>query len=339
MLSPMAPRSLVVLLLALPLLAPAARAGYVFRTVDDPTATGDTQVTGITDDGRIIGYAAYPNNTNRSFIATPAAGGGYAFTSYVLPNVDGTFVNGISNGGRLAGSVGVAGSFYGFLGTTAGPGFTALSHGSPGFTFAYGVNDAGAAVGHFSTFVGVGLVDIVVAGFVTTDDGRTYTTLQAPQADKFTLAYGIGPGGTVVGEYRDAAGRTHGYLATPGPGGTYSYTTLDVPGATRTVIHGINAAGQLVGSYDTPGAASRGFVATPAGSGYTFADLVHPDAVHGTFALGVNGSGTVVGYYFDADFNSHGFVAAAVPEPASLGLAAVAALVVCGRRRLARPGR
>jgi hypothetical protein len=45
---------------------------------------------------------------------------------------------------------------------------------------------------------------------------------------------------------------------------TYSFTTLDVPGASyaNTTVNGINASGQIVGSYDDAGG-RHGFLAIP----------------------------------------------------------------------------
>jgi hypothetical protein len=43
---------------------------------------------------------------------------------------------------------------------------------------------------------------------------------------------------------------------------TYSFTTLDVPGASNTYPQGINNSGQIVGSY-SDGAGQHGFLATP----------------------------------------------------------------------------
>jgi probable HAF family extracellular repeat protein len=46
--------------------------------------------------------------------------------------------------------------------------------------------------------------------------GATYTTLDPPRATgAFTLGNGINSFGQVVGEFRDSAGATHAFLATP----------------------------------------------------------------------------------------------------------------------------
>jgi hypothetical protein len=330
-------RALIVTVAAAPLLAATARAEFVFRTIDAPGAVADTQVTGITAAGVIVGYADYGNGNNRGFIATPNGTGGFTFVQYVAPNVNSTFINGINGSGQLVGSVDVSGDFFGFLGSTSSSAVTPLNFGNAALTFAYGINDAGVAVGHF-TAVGANNA-LTVSGFVRSADGATVTPLQVPGASGETQAFGIGPDGTVVGNYRDANFNFRGFLATPGPGGSYSFSTLDVPGAQSTTVHGINGLGQLVGSYFLPGSNnSRGFLATPFGSTYTFSDLIHPDAVNGTYALGLNGAGTVVGFYFDANNNSHGFIATAVPAPPSLVLAAVGALALGGRRAWRRRG-
>ena len=40
----------------------------------------------------------------------------------------------------------------------------------------------------------------------------------------------------------------------------FTFTTIDVPGATRTVASGINRSGQIVGSFSAGGTGSEGFL-------------------------------------------------------------------------------
>lgn len=62
--------------------------------------------------------------------------------------------------------------------------------------------------------------------------GGVLTTLDAPGSAGVTHAYGINNAGDAVGDYVDAAGRTHGFLLHDG-----RYTTLDGPGmSTQTVL-------------------------------------------------------------------------------------------------------
>ena len=62
-----------------------------------------------------------------------------------------------------------------------------------------------------------------------------------------TIAWGINPQGDIVGQYRDTAGRFHGYLL----GRDGRVTTIDYPGAAWTDARGINADGDIVGSYSS----------------------------------------------------------------------------------------
>ncbi len=69
-----------------------------------------------------------------------------------------------------------------------------------------------------------------------------------------TTAFGIGPGGDIVGTYTDAGGFQHGFLYRRG-----QFTTIDVPGALanttgylQTNARGISPTGDIVGSYVVP---------------------------------------------------------------------------------------
>ena len=79
-------------------------------------------------------------------------------------------------------------------------------------------------------------------------------------------------------------------LATPdAQAATYSFTILDVPGATSTYARSINASGQVAGSY-SDGSHSHGFVY----SNGTFTTLDVPGATR-TEAFSINDSGQVAG--------------------------------------------
>jgi probable HAF family extracellular repeat protein len=84
-------------------------------------------------------------------------------------------------------------------------------------------------------------------------------------------------------------------------GASYTFTTIDVPGAISTWGHGINAAGQVVG-YFLDDTGIHGFVT----DGAEFTTLDGPDATQ-TEACGINAAGQIVGYFFDAK-GYHGFV-------------------------------
>ncbi len=82
---------------------------------------------------------------------------------------------------------------------------------------------------------------------------------------------------------------------------TYTYTSLDYPGASGTVAFGINNGGTIVGVYGV-GSDTHGFSL----SGTTYTPLNYPGAT-GSQANGINNGGTIVGGYGLGDGYSHGY--------------------------------
>jgi probable HAF family extracellular repeat protein len=73
------------------------------------------------------------------------------------------------------------------------------------------------------------------------------------------LSCGINDGGQIVGSFRDAGHKAHGFLRTAGS----TFATIDAPGATETHADGINGTGQIVGLFEDAGGKAHGYVATP----------------------------------------------------------------------------
>jgi uncharacterized membrane protein len=74
-----------------------------------------------------------------------------------------------------------------------------------------------------------------------------------------TWAWDINPSGSIVGEFRDAAGVFHGFLRTAA-----GYTSIDFPAAIGTHAIGINPGGAIVGTYTDANKVTHGFLAVPA---------------------------------------------------------------------------
>lgn len=87
---------------------------------------------------------------------------------------------------------------------------------------------------------------------------------------------------------------------------SYSYTTLDRPGATSTTLWDVNNSGQMAGtSWNDAGGGSSAFIY----QGGMFTALTGPAGSISTSALGISESGAVVGSYYtsmeiDADGNT-----------------------------------
>jgi probable HAF family extracellular repeat protein len=76
------------------------------------------------------------------------------------------------------------------------------------------------------------------------------------------------------------------------PDAHLTFTTIDVPGVSYSVVEGINTVGDMVGYYsETRGAPAHGFLLS--GGNFTFFD--YPGAIS-TVATDINDSGLIVGY-------------------------------------------
>lgn len=75
---------------------------------------------------------------------------------------------------------------------------------------------------------------------------------------------------------------------------TYTFTTIDVPGAISTAVFGINGNGQIVGDFSKSVGSVQGFI-YDAG---TFTTINVPSPATSTIAAGINNSGQIVGWYF-----------------------------------------
>src|SRR5262245_28587878 len=83
---------------------------------------------------------------------------------------------------------------------------------------------------------------------------------------------------------------------------TFTFTPIDVPGATSTEVDGINAAGQLVGVYEDSGGTDHGFVLDRG----TFTTIDVPGATF-TEVIGINGRRQLSGLYGTAS-TQHGLL-------------------------------
>lgn len=94
---------------------------------------------------------------------------------------------------------------------------------------------------------------------------------------------------------------------------TFTYSTVDVPGATATQARGINTSGEIVGFYQTTSCSNYTLqVPNCATQGYKrvhgkIVTLNVPNAIS-TTVTGVNDHGDIVGFYQRSDNSYHGFL-------------------------------
>jgi uncharacterized membrane protein len=112
--------------------------------------------------------------------------------------------------------------------------------------------------------------------------------------------------------------------AIPSGASAFTFTTIDVPGATLTNAIGINAHGQIVGGFADAGGAFHGFLL----DGGTFTTIDVPGATF-TAAFGINNRGQISGFYVDVSGTEHGFlldkgIFATIDVPGAMSTSALA---------------
>jgi probable HAF family extracellular repeat protein len=140
-------------------------------------------------------------------------------------------------------------------------------------------------------------------GFIR--DSEVFSTIDAPGATFFTVAFGRGENGDTTGGYVDGSGKLHGFLRNNSGG----FSLIDYPNARATFAARINNNGDLVGAYSnaafTPAYnLPHGFLLRQNGS---FTPIDVPGARR-TQPFGINNLGQIVGEYVDQNGKSHGFL-------------------------------
>jgi uncharacterized membrane protein len=105
-----------------------------------------------------------------------------------------------------------------------------------------------SAQGHMMALHKGGSDDVGIRGRGFVADNSVFTTIDAPGARSFTVAFGIDNRGRTVGGYADDRGTLHGFLRDK-----EAFTVIDFPGAVATLASKINAQGQIVGAYSEKG--------------------------------------------------------------------------------------
>jgi len=190
----------------------------VFTEVNNPNTPGlfgnpnpapgvliENQLIGVNDHNIAVGF--YNDASGNSHGYTYHIKTGKFSANIDDPSGVSTVTAAISNKGDIAGFYTDAGSvIHGFLDKHGA--FTTVDAPGATETELLGLNDRGIAVGF-------DIVNGVTHGIIYNTKKGTFITLDDPNASGSTVFNGINDKGDIVGFYTDAAGNTHGLLATP----------------------------------------------------------------------------------------------------------------------------
>lgn len=309
--------------------APAAHAGTIFQTIDNPADPTFNQLFGINNAGTIVG--AYgnssPGHPNKGYAVTaPYAAGN--FTGENFPGSVQTQVVSINNTGTSVGywyNTGDSTSNNnGFVDVNGA--FTnvnnPLTNGVPSINQLLGVNDKNIAAGYYQS-------GGMTFGYTYNIATKTFTPVTVANGTN-VFAAGINNSGAIDGYYTNSSGAQLGFLIANG-----ILTSLQAPGFASTQLLGLNNDGLLVGIGISASGTTSGIVYN-SGSGVWNA-YNDPFGTGATAFNGVNDLNQVVGFYTDSQGNTHGLLATQVPEPGSLPLLASAILGLAVARRKRPP--
>jgi PEP-CTERM motif len=297
----------------------------------------------VNDSGLIVGQDYTTQGIYESFLYNPST---QTYTFLTPPGAINSIAVGINDSGQIVGTYETSSGNYGYLysggtySTLSVPGATQ----SPGTVFYYasmigtnaaGINDDGEIVGEWSGPSGE-------AGF--TYSGGVFTDTSISEgAGVGTILYGVNDSGLISG-YTATFVDEHSVKSSFLYNGS-TFTPIDYPGSSETIVQGINDSGEAVGFYTLDGQ-TWGFIY----NGGTYTSIAYPGSSE-TMLFGISNNGEIVGSYscssglcpssdpaFYAVPTQSGYsfqtVDAPTPEPASMLLigAGLAGLVAAGKK-------
>jgi hypothetical protein len=208
----------------------------VYPFADPSDSSSSTKFLGIDSAGTIIGYYGVADG-NGSFEPTPFILSGGSYNTPSVTGCDTVFeLNGINDGGGLAGTCLHSAQLFGFVQMNGG---SAALFSSPGvLSVLGGINNLGQSVGEYGVF-GSDVGD----GYIRNADG-TFTIILYPGASD-TAVTGINDEGVIAG-YSQEPGDTSPDQAFYGTSGDLMPL---IPNAEDSQASGINDFDQVVGFY------------------------------------------------------------------------------------------
>jgi hypothetical protein len=241
----------------------------------------NTQATGITPSGNIVGRYTSADGVQHGFLLSDGK-----FRSIDVPASISTDITWINPRGQIVGDyVDQSGRGHGFLLNKGA--FTTIDYPTAQWTDAFGIGATGEIVGIYGDSMGN------IHGYLLTKG--TFTALDFPGASG-TLPAMISAG-RIVGGYNSNTG-THGFSLING-----AFHTIDCPGATFTFLSGIDPQGRMVGGYGTFDGKNHGALISDG-------NCIPVDVPNGSdaYANAIDPQGDIVGRYTGADGIVYGYL-------------------------------
>jgi probable HAF family extracellular repeat protein len=205
------------------------------QTVDYPGAVY-TYLWYVNNQGVAMGY--YGDGTAEHAVAYSVPNGTWA----ALPDIPGYSDNegyGINDAGVVTGNAFQGSTSVAWIWHPAQSAYSFFTppEAAPNSTYTSAINNRGQVVGQYSDTSGV------THGFLK--QGKTYTTIDAPEPEVSIFANGINNGGAIVGRWQGDDYAAQGFVLTSGG----LFTTVDYPGPELTSLNGINDRGDICGGY------------------------------------------------------------------------------------------
>jgi uncharacterized membrane protein len=270
--------ALALTLMAAATAADAPKLTFKFTTLKGVPKALQTSMYGINNKGVVVGYYLDQNSIEHGVRWDPKD---QKFTTIDDPKGDmGNECINLNSKGTIVGGYYTANSLFGFQYkdgkfSDIGPGGVVSE--------AWGINDKGEVAGFMTDSSNV------VHGYVW--DGKLYTILDYPGANKFTAAWGINNAGLVTLQWIDSS---NNYEAAVYNTKTQKYSKpITVRGAAQTYVHSIDNAGDIVFSWDDSSGNSFGALLT----GKKFYKFSDPKAPDYTRPDGINDKHEIVGRF------------------------------------------
>jgi hypothetical protein len=267
--------------LALSAHALAAQAGATYTIIDPPNSRY-TVVTGINNNGQIVGSYQVGNEYLAGFLR--AVDGTYTTFRYKDKGTEASVIN---DKGWVAGHYLDQGFYFGFVRKPNGH-MESFSLAAQSHVYVTGIDRIGDVAGYY-TNVHTG----ISTGYIRAANG-TITQVVLPGAESIQTG-NINSSGVLTGWFVDASGGNHAFIrAVDG-----TFTVFDVPDSNGTIAQSINDEGTVAGFYIQDDGIYPGFIRDASGalSLYDTGAIYPESSVYSAF---INRKGEIAGFiYYD----------------------------------------